>query len=215
MDNKLFWVVRILQLLTLCILFTVISYQFVSLKSESNAVRYQQTEAFSYSLTNLAAAQATRYLSEKKHKDLQLLMDELSEDPNVRDATIYDQLGQIIYQSKTALPLPVLLRLGDNSIEPEGVIPYIAELYSESTKIGYIRVTLEQKRILSLIYDYQERGFSILMLLIILAFTAGIILMAVFFRKSETAYKQLITEIPKGIERAKNDVAKLTSRSNK
>jgi|GEM_PF-2455615 len=209
MVNKLFWITRTLQIVAILIIFAVITYQVITLQNESNAIRFQQTEKFSYSLTNLAAAEASRYLSQKKQEDLQLLIDDLSEDPIVRDAIIYNHLGQILYQSKNSIPLPVLLQLGDKKDDnADGVIPYIAELYSEGTKIGYIRIALEQERILSLIQHYQQRGFSILSLLIMLSFIAGCLLTAVFYKKVNNLYKQLIAEIPKLIERTKSDVHK-------
>lgn len=209
MVRKFFWIIRTLQIVAIIIIFAVIAYQFIALQNESNAIRFQQTEKFSYSLTNLAAAEASRYLSQKKQEDLQLLIDDLSEDPIVRDAIIYDQLGQILYQSKNSIPLPVLLQLGDKSSDDaEGVIPYIAELYSEETKIGYIRIALEQERILSLIQHYQQRGFSILSLLMMLSFIAGCLLTAVFYKKVTNGYKKIVSEIPKLIERTKNEVTK-------
>lgn len=209
MVNKLFWIKRTLQVVTMFALFAVIAYQFITLQNESNAVRFQQTEKFSYSLTNLAAAEASRYLSQKNQENLQLLIDDLSEDPIVRDAIIYDKLGQILYQSKASIPLPVLLKIGGKqSDEAEGVIPYIAELYDDGTKIGYIRIALEQKRILSLIQNYQQRGLSIMSLLILLSFTAGTLLTAIFYKKVTSIYKQLIAEIPKLIERTKKEATK-------
>ncbi|WP_299662551.1 AhpA/YtjB family protein [uncultured Psychromonas sp.] len=209
MVNKLFWIKRTLQVVTMFALFAVIAYQFITLQNESNAVRFQQTEKFSYSLTNLAAAEASRYLSQKNQENLQLLIDDLSEDPIVRDAIIYDKLGQILYQSKASIPLPVLLKIGGKqSDEAEGVIPYIAELYDDGTKIGYIRIALEQKRILSLIQNYQQRGLSIMSLLILLSFIAGTLLTAIFYKKVTTIYRQLISEIPKLIERTKKEATK-------
>lgn len=209
MVNKLFWIKRTLQVVTMFALFAVIAYQFITLQNESNAVRFQQTEKFSYSLTNLAAAEASRYLSQKNQENLQLLIDDLSEDPIVRDAIIYDKLGQILYQSKASIPLPVLLKIGGKqSDEAEGVIPYIAELYDDGTKIGYIRIALEQERILSLIQNYQQRGLSIMSLLILLSFTAGTLLTAIFYKKVTSIYKQLIAEIPKLIERTKKEATK-------
>jgi len=209
MVNKLFWIKRTLQVVAMFALFAVITYQFISLQNESNAVRFQQTEKFSYSLTNLAAAEASRYLSQKNQENLQLLIDDLSEDPIVRDAIIYDKLGQILYQSKASIPLPVLLKIGGKqSDEAEGVIPYIAELYDDGTKIGYIRIALEQERILSLIQHYQQRGLSIMSLLILLSFIAGTLLTAIFYKRVTIIYRQLIAEIPKLIERTKKDTAK-------
>ncbi|MBB1274220.1 MULTISPECIES: AhpA/YtjB family protein [Psychromonas] len=209
MVNKLFWIKRTLQVVTMFALFAVIAYQFIALQNESNEVRFQQTEKFSYSLTNLAAAEASRYLSQKNQESLQLLIDDLSEDPIVRDAIIYDKLGQILYQSKASIPLPVLLKIGGKqSDQAEGVIPYIAELYADGTKIGYIRIALEQERILSLIQHYQQRGLSIMLLLILLSFIAGTLLTAIFYKKVTSIYRQLIAEIPKLIERTKKEATK-------
>ena len=209
MVNKLFWIKRTLQVVALFALFAVIAYQFITLQNESNAIRFQQTEKFSYSLTNLAAAEASRYLSQKNQENLQLLIDDLSEDPIVRDAIIYDKLGQILYQSKASIPLPVLLKIGGKqSDQAEGVIPYIAELYADGTKIGYIRIALEQERILSLIQHYQQRGLSIMLLLILLSFIAGTLLTAIFYKKVTSIYRQLIAEIPKLIERTKKEATK-------
>ena len=210
MRKKFFWFIRTLQILAIFALFSVIAYQFIALQNESSAVRYQQTEKFSYSLTNLAAAEASRYLSQKKEKDLQLLINDLNEDPIVKDATIYDVFGKVMYQSKGTIPLPTLLKIGGKkSDDIEGVIPYISELYSGDTKVGYIRVTLKQDHILSLIERYQERGLSILGLLVTLAFIAGILLMAVFYKRLHKFYGQLISEVPKLIERTKQEAEKL------
>lgn len=189
MNKKMYYLLRTLQITSLILLCAVIGYQFTLLQITSNQIGYQQTERFSYSLTNLAAAEATRYLSQNKLSDLQLLIDDLSHDPLVRDATIYDHLGQILYQSKNVLALPVLLNITENEDgETVGVIPYIAELYNENEKIGYIRITLEQDKMLSLIHDYQQKSLSIMLQILILAFVAGTIIMALFFRRVEAAY---------------------------
>ncbi|MDN2663235.1 AhpA/YtjB family protein [Psychromonas sp. 14N.309.X.WAT.B.A12] len=209
MGKKIFWIVRLSQIAAILCLFAIIAFQFNSLQNESNGVRYQQTEKFSYSLTNLAAAEASRYLAQQNQEDLKLLIDDLSDDPIVRDATIYDEFGKIIYQSEQVLPLPELLQLNDEgSHAVDGVIPHIAELYSDQTKIGYIRVTLEQGKILSLIETYQERGLSILSLLTLLAFIAGMLLTIVCYKRVNIIYKQSLAEIPKLIERTKSEAAK-------
>ncbi len=196
MNKKMYYLLRTLQIVTLIIVCAVIAYQLTMLKSTSNQIKYQQTERFSYSLTNLAAAEATRYLSKKKTKDLQLLIDDLSHDPIVRDATIYDHMGKILYQSEDVLPLPVLLNINsDEDVQAQGVIPYIAELYKDNTKIGYIRITLEQDKILSLIHDYQEKSLSTMLLLLMLSFVAGTIIMALFFRRLEAGYYHVAKEL--------------------
>ncbi|MFT4836467.1 MAG: membrane protein [Psychromonas sp.] len=192
MHKKMYYLLRTLQISSLLIICSVIAYQFISLRNTSDGIRYQQTERFSYSLTNLAASEASRYLSQQKNEDLQLLIHELTDDPIVRDVTIYDQFGKIIFQSKDALPLPTLLNIASsNDKRSQGIIPQIAELYKDNEKIGYIRISLEQGKILSLINDYQEKSFSTMLLLFVLSFLVGTIAMALFFRRIEALYYRL------------------------
>lgn len=194
----MYYLLRTLQISSLFIICSVIAYQFMSLRNASNGIRYQQTEMFSQSLANLAAAEASRYLSQQKNKDLQLLINELTSDPMVRDVTIYDQFGKVILQSQDTLPLSILLNIGfTNDQRAEGIIPHIAELYKENVKIGYIRISLEQQKMLSLIFDYQEKSFSTMLLLFVLSFLVGTIIMALFFRRIEGAYYRLAGLIPK------------------
>ena len=189
MNKKMFYLLRSLQIISLIVVCTVMVYQFITLQNTANAVKYQQIEKFSYSLTNVAASEASRFLSQNKNEDLQLLINDLSNDPVVRDATIYDQLGVVIFQSNNVLPLPQLLNL-DNATDTDvlGIIPHIAELYKDNEKIGYIRISLEQKKMLRLISDYQEKSQSTMLFIFILSFVAGTILMAILFRRLERAY---------------------------
>lgn len=188
----MYYLLRTVQISSLLIICSIIAYQFISLRNTSDGIRYQQTERFSYSLTNLAASEASRYLSQQKNEDLQLLISELTDDPIVRDVTIYDQFGKIIFQSEDALPLPILLNIASSDDKrAQGIIPQIAELYKDNEKIGYIRIALEQGKILSLINDYQEKSFSTMLLLFVLSFLVGTIAMALFFRRIEALYSRL------------------------
>ncbi|MFT6924900.1 MAG: membrane protein [Psychromonas sp.] len=198
MHKKMYYLLRTLQISSLVIICSVIAYQFISLRNTSDGIRYQQTERFAYSLTNLAASEASRYLSQQKDKDLQLLIKELRHDPIVRDVTIYDQFGKVIFQSKDAIPLPLLLKIESSDKQrSQGIIPHIAELYKDNEKIGYIRISLEQEKILSLINDYQEKSFSTMLLLFVLSFLVGTIIMALFFKRIEASYYRLSGLIPR------------------
>lgn len=196
MNRKWFYLLRTMQIISLIAVCALIAYQFTMLQSTSNQIKHQQSERFSYSLTNLAAAEATRYLVQNKQQDLQLLLDDLSQDPNVKDATVYDNLGKILYQSEDVLPLPILLNINLGEDEKvQGVVPYVAELYDKEKKIGYLRITLEQQNILSLTENYQEKSLSTMLLLLILSFAAGTIIMALFFRRLEAAYFHRLKEL--------------------
>lgn len=193
----MYYGLRFFQISGLFAVVVIILLQLNELRIISNSVGYQQTEKFSYSLTNLAAAEASRYFSQKKNKELQILINDLSNDPIVRDATIYDHLGKVLYQSHEPLPLPVLLNIGTRSTtDIEGIIPYIAELYNEEKKIGYIRISLKQDHILDIIFNYQQQTLEILILLLTLSFVAGGLIMALFFNRLSRNYYHLRDLIP-------------------
>lgn len=197
MKSKMYYGLRFLQITSLLAVTVIILMQLNQLRVVSNEVRYQQTEKFSSSLTNLAAAEASRYFANKKEQELQLLINDLSNDPMVRDATIYDHLGKVLYQSTNPVPLPALLKIEQSpSHNIKGVIPYIAELYKGNEKIGYLRITLEQEHILRIISNYQQQNLETLLLLLSLSFVAGSIIMALFFRRAEAGYYRLRYLIP-------------------
>ncbi len=188
MKKKMYYLLRTLQILGLILVCTVILYQFSLLEKTANKVKYQQSEHFAASLINLAAARATRYLSSQKITDLEQFIDDLSADPMVRDAGIYDNLGKVIYQSKNRLPLANLLKSAGDNRQTEKAVPYIAELYKENKKIGYLRINLEQQKILAMIDEYQNTSQSTMLLLLILSLLAGTIIMALLFTRLENAY---------------------------
>ena len=197
MKIKMYYGLRFLQITGLLAVTIIGLLQLNELRIISNSIGYQQTDKFSYSLTNLAAAEASRYFVQKKNEELQLLINDLSNDPMVRDATIYDHLGKVLYQSSEPLRLPTLLKIDPKSTEEiTGIIPYIAELYKEDEKIGYIRISLRQDHILGIIFNYQQQTLEILSLLLALAFIAGGIIVALFLKRAERWYYRLSDVIP-------------------
>lgn len=197
MKIKMYYGLRFLQISGLLAIIAITLVQLNELRMISNSLGHQQTEKFSNSLTNLAAAEASRYFAQKKNKELQLLINDLSNDPMVRDATIYDQLGQVLYQSSEPLKLTTLLKIdGQESSDIEGIIPYIAELYKENEKIGYIRISLRQDHILGIIFNYQNDTLEIIILLLVLAFIAGGIITSLTLRRMEAWYYRLSDLVP-------------------
>ena len=213
MNKKMFYFLRSTQIIALITALTTIFYQLNLLREQSIGLSFEQTETFSYSLTNLAASEAERYINTNKIKDLKFLVEGLSNDPIVRDATIYDDLGKVLYKSKNSIPLKELLKIDDSTANDiDGIVPYIAELFDEDKKVGYILVSLRQNRLLGLAHDYQESSFTALVLVFAMAFLAGMILMAIFFKKAEGAYFGLATRIPELIKSNVEEVRKLDKR---
>ncbi|AGH81369.1 hypothetical protein PCNPT3_07155 [Psychromonas sp. CNPT3] len=197
MQKKMHLLLRTLQYGGLLIIILTLTYQLIMLRNSANNIRQQQTEKFSYSLTNLAGSEAVRHLLAHKDKELQLLIDDLSHDPMVRDATLYNQFGRVLYHSKKSLSLTKLLDLDNQATNTSGLMPYVIELYNDGQKLGYLRITLEQDKILNVFHAYQETNLKILIIVLFLAFFGGVIMMALFFKQVENYYFRIQSGVQK------------------
>ena len=212
MKTKMFYFLRSMQIIGLMLVLATIFYQLNQLHLQSIELRYKQTEKSSQSLINLAAAEAERYFNTNQVKDLQRLINDLSNDPMVRDATIYDNLGQVLYKSENSISLKQLLKIDDSDNDDiEGIVPHISELFDGEKKIGYILVSVRQSQLIGLIQGFQKSLFSMLLLVFAMAFLAGMIVMAIIHKKVEGAYYGLQTEIPRLIKQNTENL--ITSKS--
>ncbi|MEL0629425.1 AhpA/YtjB family protein [Psychromonas aquatilis] len=193
MIKKIFRLKRLLKVIIICLITIVIASQLIRLQSASVTVRNQQTEQFSQSLTKAIAANAAHFLSENKLDQLQEMIGDLKNDSMVRDVTIYNTLGETVAQSKNSIPLPELLNLSedDQAIQEITIRPYVEELRYEDKKIGYIRLSLEQDKLLALINNYQEHSFNTLILISILIFITGLLVMSIFHQKCTSISKTI------------------------
>ena len=193
MVKKIFRLKRLLKVIIICLIAIVIASQLIRLQSASLTVRDQQTERFSQSLTNAIATNAAHFLSENQLDQLQEMIGDLKNDSMIRDVTIYNTLGETVAQSKNSIPLPELLNLSeeDEAIEEISIRPYVEELRYDDKKIGYIRLSLEQDKLLALIDNYQEHSFNILVLIFILIFIAGLLIMSIFHQKCSSISKTI------------------------
>ena len=204
MEKKIFWLFRLLKVISLFLIVAVIAIQLTTLQKESLTLRNQQIERFSQLLTNVIVPNASRHLSQNKTDALQQLIDDLRNDSMIRDATVYNDLGEIVAQSKDNIPLPELLNLIEkNQIEENeknttsDVRPYVEELRYDAKKVGYIRLSLEQHTLLNLINHYQERSFNRLIIMLLLALIAGMLIMVICYKRLSITYYAIRSSVQK------------------
>jgi membrane protein len=193
LDHKLTRLIiwRTLQLLVAVGLIGYLAYLTINLQILADKSRIEQTQRFGYTLTNRAANDAARYLEASNGDELARLVNDLSLDPLVRDVTIYDAFGVVLHQSKDPLPLDLVLNITPKTTSADAReiaqnrIPYIAELFQESTKIGYLRVTLEQGKILSVMSAYQQKANELLQTMLFIALLIGFLLTRALSKKRQ------------------------------
>ncbi|MFO6424036.1 AhpA/YtjB family protein [Motilimonas sp. KMU-193] len=171
-----------MQLLVAIGLIGYLAYLTTNLQLLADKNRIEQTQRFGYTLTNRAANDAARYLQNDEQEELARLVSELAKDPLVRDVTIYDAFGMMLHQTDNAMPLDLVLGITPKTTSADAReiaqnrIPYIAELFQESTKIGYLRVTLEQGKILAEMNHFQQKANELLKTMLFVALLIGFLL---------------------------------------
>ncbi|RJG51332.1 hypothetical protein D1Z90_00950 [Motilimonas pumila] len=180
--QKHLYIWRAMQLLLALVLLGYIIYLNVDLNYLASKSRTEQTQMFGSTLTSRAAQDAATFLQNEQTEELDRLVASLAADPLVRDATIYNHLGEIIHQSEDPASLDLVLHIkpvkssSDARESAHNRIPYVAELYQEKQKIGYLRVTLEQGKILQQINNYQSQARSSTKTMLVLAFLVGFLI---------------------------------------
>jgi len=192
MLEKKKYLLHIIQISCLVVIATLTTYKIAMLNHTANELKFQQIEKFAASLSGFAAEEAKYYLPNDKTQDIHSLIDNLSKDTAIQDATIYNNLGQTIYQSKPTLVLSDLLKITpNNNVDSSAVTPYISELYDDNKKVGYIRITLKKNEIIKLIDEYQSQSISTILLMMFISFFTGVILVLVLFNKYNISYANL------------------------
>ncbi|MCE2570923.1 AhpA/YtjB family protein [Motilimonas eburnea] len=173
---------RALQLLVALGLIGYLAYLTTNLQLLANKNRIEQTQRYGYTLTSRAANDAARYLQQDEPDELARLVTQLAKDPLVRDVTIYDAYGVVQHQSDDAMSLDLILGITPKTTSADAReiaqnrIPYIAELFQETTKIGYLRVTLEQGKILAEMNHFQAKANELLKTMLFVALLIGFLL---------------------------------------
>lgn len=189
MLKKKTYLLHLIQISCLVLICAVAIYKIAMLHHTANELKFQQIEKFAASLSGFAAEEAQHYLAKNKTQDLHLLIDNLSKDTAIQDATIYNNLGEIIYQSKPILGLSDLLKITpNNEVDSSKITPYISELYNDNKKVGYIRITLKKNEILKLIDEYQDQSTSTSLLMMIILFFTGVVVTLVLSNKYNISY---------------------------
>lgn len=189
MFKKKTYLLHIIQISCLVLICAIAIYKITMLHHTANELKFQQIEKFAASLSGFAAEEARHYLPKNKTQDLHLLIDNLSQNTAIQDATIYNNLGKIIYQSKPILALSDLLKITpNNKVDGSEITPYISELYNDNKKVGYIRITLKNNEILKLVDEYQDQSTSTILLMMLISFFTGVMLTLVLPNKYNMSY---------------------------
>jgi membrane protein len=125
----------------------------IHMQGESQASLHSEARNRAQALVAYAARDMKRWIKEDKNSELERLAQDLAAEPEILDATLYDARGIPLAQSDAAVPLDSLLPIGDNNKSvPEqgkGRIQFVQEILDGEQTIGYLRITLEEQKLLA------------------------------------------------------------------
>lgn len=125
----------------------------IHMQGESQAALHAAARDRAQALVAYAARDMKRWIKEDKSSELERLARDLAAEPEILDVTLYDGRGIPLAQSEQAVPLESLLPIGsDNKSLPDlgkGRIQFVQEILDGAQTIGYLRITLEEQKLLA------------------------------------------------------------------
>ncbi|MFQ2821620.1 MULTISPECIES: AhpA/YtjB family protein [Aeromonas] len=125
----------------------------IHMQGESQAALHSEARNRAQALVAYAARDMKRWIKEEKSSELERLARDLAAEPEILDVTLYDGRGIPLAQSEQTVPLESLLPIGsDNKSLPDlgkGRIQFVQEILDGAQTIGYLRITLEEQKLLA------------------------------------------------------------------
>ena len=125
----------------------------IHMQGESQASLHSEARNRAQALVAYAARDMKRWIKEEKSSELERLARDLAAEPEILDVTLYDGRGIPLAQSEQTVPLESLLPIGsDNKSLPDlgkGRIQFVQEILDGAQTIGYLRITLEEQKLLA------------------------------------------------------------------
>lgn len=158
--------------------------------SQLNQRNYQmlgeQTQTLSRMLVRQAAETAVDDLIDKNQDKLQVLVQRLSNDPLILDATIYDLEGRTVARTEEAMPVEQVTGLSTPlSVASYGRQQIIEPVLSSNQVIGFLRITLEHGKLVEHATNEIEGMTNIVRGLVIAALFIGFLLAMTFARRKD------------------------------
>ncbi|KLV04465.1 SerB-cotransposed membrane protein precursor [Photobacterium aquae] len=145
-----------------------------------------QTQQLSRMAVRLAAETAAPNIVEKNQEQLQQLVEQLTDEPLILDATLYELEGATIARSQNALPLEMITGLSTPlSIASQGRQQLVEPVMTEHQVVGFLRITLEHDKLLAATISRIDYVTNVIRAMIISALMIGFLLAFTFGRRKD------------------------------
>ncbi|QUJ68059.1 hypothetical protein KDD30_02595 [Photobacterium sp. GJ3] len=147
----------------------------------------EQTQSLSRIIARQAASTATDDILENQQDKLQALVNRISDEPLILDASIYDVEGTPLAQTEDAMPLDqvsgLTTPLSTASIGRQQIVQPV--LTDDGQIVGYLRLTLEHGKLVQHAADQIDNMTNTVRGLVLAALFIGFILAYTFGRRKD------------------------------
>ena len=138
---------------------------------------HQQANQLGRSLSKLAAHTMATPLLTQDSKNISEQIHFLASDPYVSGVALYNQKGQLIEELDANITI-----IARYKIEPSIPLVFIQDIRNEQNDVlGYLRIVLDENKVMQYHFDYQQQMLQQLEVLLILAGIIGFIICRVFY----------------------------------
>lgn len=190
---------RLLAMAVLAVLFVLMIQNSVVISKGNEQIQTRQLETLTNILVSQAALSASNMLVNEEQERLLQLTEQLSKDPLVFDATIYDAEGVKLASSQNAQPVRATLGLdtplGTANIGRQQLVEPIVH---DGNQIGFVRITFEKGRVTAISDHHYRNSDRMMYLMILISFFSGVLisfLMRRQVRKSRTGENLLLKNV--------------------
>ncbi len=177
------WSQTLLLIVLLCSSMGLFQYS-MALSQYNTSLLNTQTQHLSRILLRQMAHSASPYLAKTQLPELQNLIHQLTKEPLILDATIYDLTGMTVVNTSSAMSIKQVTGIATPlAIMQHGRQQLIEPILQNHRPIGFLRVTLEHDNLIGHTQEQQTWMITIIRSLSLLSLLTGVLISAFFFSK--------------------------------
>ena len=175
--------IKLASALILVVLFAAIVRNSVYISQGNQQIQFKQLQTLTKLLISQAALTASDFIANDDQEKLLLLTNQLSEDPLVADATVYDTTGVKIAASDDAKSVRESLGM-DTPLQSAGIgkQQLVEPIFLHNAIVGYVRITFEKGRVTAFSDHHYRNSDRSMILMILMSFASGVLLTLIFIR---------------------------------
>jgi membrane protein len=163
---------------------------WVNADQKGRQIQADNTANLTRQLAHQSTLIAKDYIKRNQLDKLTILLNNLASNPDIKQAMVYDDTGDVLAQSEGAITASTNLTQSNLDTSPvDPVTMYISEIHNDKKLIGYLRISYLQQQALNIPLKNHSAAMRQMMLMMIIAGIMGFMLTRGLSRFSRNSYR--------------------------